>query len=395
MSCTARQKFIWMACFLGFFAIFSTSVSKNPVLPLYAGTLGAGDTLIGCISAASPLAGVLLSFPLGFLSDKLGRRGLIRFSGLILILAPLLYLFVSDPLWLIPVRFLHGTATATLSPVISSAIAERFGSQKGLLMGTYSSATLMGRTAAPLIGGAILTLFAFLPGTGAYHLVYLIAFSAGIPAFILALCYREDPHHQGTIAALSPRDLITSFLSLLKNKNLRRACVSQTATYFCFGSFETFLPLYLLSFGVPAWLTGLIFGLQVLVLAVTKPWFGRHADTGRPLLQISAGLFITGLAIAAVPFTQSIPVLIAVSILFGIGMSLSTIAANVYAADAAQKNQTGASLGALASLMDIGHSSGPLICGILVAAGGWIAGFITCGVLAFLTAGYVLTGNRN
>ena len=32
---------------LGFFAIFSTTISKNPVLPLYVQAIGAGDTVIG------------------------------------------------------------------------------------------------------------------------------------------------------------------------------------------------------------------------------------------------------------------------------------------------------------------------------------------------------------
>jgi len=43
---------------LGFFAIFSTTISKNPVLPLFSQALGAGDAVIGLIAAVSPLAGV-------------------------------------------------------------------------------------------------------------------------------------------------------------------------------------------------------------------------------------------------------------------------------------------------------------------------------------------------
>ena len=122
---------------LGFFAIFSTTISKNPVLPLFSQALGASDAVIGMIAAVSPLAGILFSFPVGVLSDHLGRRKLLIASGLVFLSAPVLYLFITDPFWLIPVRFFHGTATAILTPVISAIIAERFPEKKGEMLGQY------------------------------------------------------------------------------------------------------------------------------------------------------------------------------------------------------------------------------------------------------------------
>jgi len=130
---------------LGFFAIFSTTISKTPVLPLFSQAMGAGDALIGLIAVFSPLAGILFSFPMGVLSDHLGRKRLLVASGAVFLLAPFLYLLVSDPAWLIPVRFFHGTATAILGPVVSAIIAERFPVRKGEMLGQYSSATLVGR----------------------------------------------------------------------------------------------------------------------------------------------------------------------------------------------------------------------------------------------------------
>src|SRR5512136_1370806 len=108
------RRLMYYLFLLGFFAIFSTTISKNPVLPLFSQALGANDTIIGLIAMFSPLAGILFSFPVGVLSDQLGRKRLLIVSGIIFLLAPLLYLFITNPLWLIPVRFFHGTATAIL-----------------------------------------------------------------------------------------------------------------------------------------------------------------------------------------------------------------------------------------------------------------------------------------
>ncbi len=289
-----QKKFIVYFCIIGCFAIFSTTISKNPVLPLYAASLGANDAYLGLIAAVSPLAGILFSFPVGLISDRLGRRKLLIVSGCIFLTAPLLYLLITDPVFLIPVRFFHGLATAILGPVVGAAIAEKFGSRKGVMMGTYSSATLVGRTAAPLIGGAIITLFALTPGFTAYHMVYLAAFCAAVPVFILILFFR-DTH--GSVQKVTFADFTNSLKTFLSNKGLRAASTAEMITYFCFGTFETFLPVYLLLIGVPAWQTGIIFAVQVVVIALTKPFFGRRADTGNPQKQIAAGMLLTGLSL--------------------------------------------------------------------------------------------------
>ncbi len=151
ISSVADRRTMYSIFLLGFFAIFSTTISKNPVLPLFSQALGAGDAVIGLIAAVSPMAGILFSFPVGVLSDQIGRRRLLIVSGAIFISAPLLYLFIYDPIWLIPVRFFHGMATAILGPVVSAMIAERFPERKGEMLGQYSSATLIGRTLAPLV----------------------------------------------------------------------------------------------------------------------------------------------------------------------------------------------------------------------------------------------------
>jgi len=98
------RRMMYYLFLLGFFAIFSTTISKNPVLPLFSGALGADDTVIGLVSAVSPLAGILFSFPVGVLSDHIGRRRLLITSGVVFLVAPLLYLLITDPLWLIPAR---------------------------------------------------------------------------------------------------------------------------------------------------------------------------------------------------------------------------------------------------------------------------------------------------
>jgi MFS family permease len=373
-SLAVDRRAIYSIFLLGFLAIFSTTISKNPVLPLFSQALGAGDAVIGLIAAVSPLAGILFSFPVGVLSDHMGRRRLLIASGAIFLSAPLLYLLIFDPFWLIPVRFFHGMATAILGPVVSAMIAERFPDRKGEMLGQYSSATLIGRTIAPLAGGIIISFFVFYPGLVPYKIVYLAAALAAVPVLILTLLYREEK--PGRLAVLPFSAFKTSFVTFFTNWKLRATAFVDMATYFAFGAFETFLPLLLLSRGIGAYQTGIIFAVQVLVIALTKPVFGRIADRVDKRVQIVTGLLVLGASVAALPFGSSFAGFLLASSVLGLGMSLSTVATSAYVADIAQKEQLGASMGALSSIMDIGHSAGPLVTGVLIAGTSYGTGFL-------------------
>jgi len=371
---------VWYLFLLGFFAIFSTTISKNPVLPLFSQALGADDAVIGLIAAVSPLAGILFSFPVGVLSDHIGRKRLLIASGVVFLSAPLFYLFITDPLWLIPIRFFHGTATAILIPVISAVIAERFPDTKGAMLGQFSSATLLGRTIAPVIGGIIISYFVFWPGLIAYRSVYLVAAFAAVPVLIMTLMYHEDRSVTHDFVPLWR--FRESFVTFFSHAGLRATALVDMATYFAFGAFETFLPLVLASEGITAFQTGIIFAVQVLIIAGTKPFFGKLADRYDKRVQIAAGLIIIGCSVAAIPLVSSFTYFLLVSATLGLGMSLSTVATSAYVADIAHKEQIGASMGALSATMDVGHSAGPLVTGIIITAVGYTLGFFVSFLLA-------------
>ena len=386
----SRAAYILFA--IGFFAIFSTTIAKNPVLPLFSQALGAGDAVVGLVAAVSPLAGILFSFPVGFLSDHLGRRRLLIASGAVFLSAPLLYLLITDPFWLIPIRFFHGTATAILGPVIAATIVVRFAGRKGEVLGQYSSATLVGRTLAPLVGGAIISFFAVYPGLVPYRAVYIAAAVAAVPVLALILLYLEETPAPLTVLSFSA--FRRSSVAFFANRRLRATALADMATYFAFGAFETFLPLVLLSQGMGAYQAGVLFAAQTLIIAATKPSFGRLSDRVDRRIQIVAGLLILGCAVAAIPFAPGFFAFLLVSALFALGMSLSTVATSAYVADVAEQEQMGASMGALSSIMDIGHSAGPLVTGIIVAAGGFGPGFFASFLIAVLACGFFVLSVR-
>lgn len=122
----------------GFFAIFSSTASKSPVLPLYAVHLGASPMEVGVVAAVSTLAGILFSIPAGVLSDRWGRKTMLLVSGLIFASAPLLYLVAASIFQLGVVRFYHGLATAIFVPVAMAYVSELHETSKGEKLGWFS-----------------------------------------------------------------------------------------------------------------------------------------------------------------------------------------------------------------------------------------------------------------
>jgi MFS family permease len=379
------RKILFYLFLLGFFAIFSTTISKSPVLPLFAQALGSGDATLGLISAVSPFAGILFSFPVGAMSDKIGRRRLLIVAGVVFVIAPLLYLFISDPLMLVPVRFFHGLGTAILGPVAAALLVDRFPGRKGEVLGQYSSATLVGRTLAPLTGGFIISYFAVYPGLISYQVVYFVAFLAAIPAFAITLLYSEKDRHD--IVFMQFKEFSRSFKTFFGDRVLRATALVEMATYFSFGAFETFLPVFLFDRGFAAFETGIIFAVQVVLMAVTKPLFGRVADRVDKRFQIIAGLFMIGVSVAVIPYFTHFYAFLVLSVTAGFGLSLSTVATGAYTGEIAAKKEIGASMGALSSTMDIGHSLGPLITGLIIGYTlSYQAGFMAGLVLTLFTA---------
>ncbi len=374
------KNIIFYISLIGFFGIFATTISKNPVLPYFVKSLGAGDQVLGLISAVSPFAGIIFSFPVGVLSDKIGKRLMLIIAALIFLSAPLMYLFITNAWWLIPVRFFHGMATAILGPIASTIIAEAYDNNKGEKLGIYSSATLIGRTLAPLAGGAIIAFCAAQGELFSYRAVYFTAFLISIPVVLCAFLVKTGDTAVKKSIALN--EFFISFKYIIGNKMILATALVDLSTYFSFGIFETFAPGYLKTAGYRPEIVGLIFSLQILSIALTKPLFGKLADKIDKRIQIALGLCILGFSVAALPFVTSFASVLTVSMLFGLAMSFSTVATSAYVADVAKKEQLGASMGALSSIMDVGHSTGPLIAGTVITFLSLKAGFFSGFVLA-------------
>ena len=366
---------------VGLFAIFSSTMSKNPALPLFAKDLGASEADIGFIAAASTIVGVISSLPAGALSDLYGRRRVILAATLVFASAPFLYLLVGTPGQLAAVRVYHGFATAIFGPVAMALVADLFQIGRGEQMGWYSSATLVGRAAAPFVGGSILAIAAMLGmGLGGFRVVYVVCGIGGLIALYGAWRLPIDNRTRGgaTFGETWVK-LRAGLRDVVRSRPILATSASEAIQYFSYGALETFLPLFAVyALGLSTVEVGTIFLIQVLTTALSKPLFGRTSDRVGRRPMIALGLVVSALALGLVALMSalgsgsqvaSFGLLLVAGAIYGLGLSVVTSSTSAYVSELAKAGHYGSAMGVLSTMMDLGHSTGPMAMGLLVVVG--------------------------
>jgi MFS transporter, DHA1 family, multidrug resistance protein len=349
---------------MGGLAIFSSTMSKSPALPLFAGSLGISDREIGFIAAASTVVGIVISFPAAILSDIIGRRRLLMISAFVFATAPFLYLFVSSVLALVLVRMYHGIATAILGPIAMAAVADTFSERRGERMAWYSSATMVGRFLAPMLGGALIF-------GNSFQWVYIADGIIGMMAFTAAILipFPKKIVSVTTETKTEKRHYGKEIVAIVTHGGILSTSLIEAVQYFAYGAIETYLPRYLKENSSFSPLQiGSLFTAQIIVAALTKPIMGRISDKYGRIQVIVGGLLLGGTTTLFLGFTTNYIIIMVLITLFGLSLATVTASTGAFVADLSKASNRGSAMGMLSTIMDIGQSLGPIVTGMLVSA---------------------------
>jgi MFS family permease len=352
-------------------------MAKNPALPLFIRSMGVPISMVGFIAAASTVVGIVVSLPAGILSDIIGRRRVILMAAIVFATAPFLYLLITLPWQLVLVRIYHGLATAILGPVAMAAVADTFEKGRGERMGWYSSATMVGRFLAPFVGGILIF------GED-FRWVYLADGFAGVLALVAAIRLPLTTKTSGSVWEALKRErgkYGQEIAFVFRHFGILATSVIEAVQYFAFGCLETFLPIYLNEkLGYPAWKIGLLFTAQILAATFTKPIMGRLSDRYGRIPMIVSGLALGGITTGTMLLSSNYLVILVLIAIFGLGLATVTASTSALVADLSRSQSRGSALGILSSIMDIGHSSGPMVTGVLIGVSSYRMAFGIVGV---------------
>jgi DHA1 family multidrug resistance protein-like MFS transporter len=352
-----------LICTVGIFCFISYNMVRMPALSLFAESLGASPERIGLIVSVSTLTGVLLKLPSGALSDIYGRRFLLRIGVVAFGLPPFLYPFITDLDALTALRFLHGLATAIFAPSALATVAELYRERRGAALGTYTACTQSGSLLGPFLGG-------YLIHAAGFSTAFVTAGIFGCIGMVLFYSLHLDVavpqrKEQGAVVVLS--EMWKGFAAVAKNNKVLITSMTDAAKMIANGALMAFLPLYGVSAGLNPGEVGLLFSVQAGTSFFAKPIMGRISDrVGRQPL-IILGLFICAGTFVCIPYVSMFPFLLMLSAGFGFGEAVVSSSSSALVADSSEFKRLGAGMGMQGTIMDIGHASGPLLAGLLIA----------------------------
>jgi MFS family permease len=127
-----------------------------PILPLFVRHGGGSYFEVGLVTAVFWAAGLAVRYPVGKLSDRIGRKGLILGSQLVYAGATATFALSPSPLWFIALRAVQGGAAGAASVLALAAVADFVPVQRrGRAYGSLTGANMAGTIVGPLVGASL------------------------------------------------------------------------------------------------------------------------------------------------------------------------------------------------------------------------------------------------
>lgn len=244
----------------------------GPVRILYAESRGASLAIISAMASAFLISNFAAQYPAGWLADRWGRRRLMAAGLLVQALLSLAYIFISDPVLFVALRFVEGLAGAAILPSARALIADAVApEQRGEAYGLFGAFFNAGFLIGPALGG-------FLAATG-----YTSAFIAAVACRLVALAIviaLVPQVMEGNSASRTARSTIR--LRELFGLPLVGAYVLAFGDYLYLGFDLALMPLWMHDhLGATTTLIGLAYVAWAAPSIILSPIGGRVADHAR------------------------------------------------------------------------------------------------------------------
>jgi MFS family permease len=344
--------------------------SVVPALPSMRDDLGLTEAQVGLFMSAYFLPSIVLALPAGLLADRYGRRavftgGLVVFGTCGLVMT----VFHESFTFLIAARAVQGAGFAAVLPLTMTLIADaRVGGDQVKGQSHRSVAMKVGETLGPLFGGLLILITWYAP----------LALQSG--ALILAaVAYHQVPTGRTTGKSMgkSMGALLTQF------KRLRFALLQSLAFFrffFKFG-FLTFLPLLAVDSGIMTdtesggALTVSAAAALVIAAVMSKRSMKRPSS-----FMLGLNLVIVGVSLVMIGVADSVWLLVAGAIIFGLADSAVSIIYSAVITQAVEDDLRATFVAANGAIRNIGKFTAPVAVGLISVFASLATTFVVLGI---------------
>ncbi|MEW6720894.1 MAG: MFS transporter [Thermodesulfobacteriota bacterium] len=358
--------------------LYLGSYMRIPLVPLLAGRLGASTSEVGWIGAASMFAAAFLSFPLGLMSDRIGRRLLILSGVAVSCMTSVLLPAARAPLHIGLIYLFSGVGLACFSPAMMSHVADivpaRF---LGRAYGWYTAAIYAGMALGPGIGGAIGS-----RGFGAAFAASALIVGSAIPLFFLRIGPRSDK----STRARSGGSPLPDLREVVRTPAVLACWTTTFFSSYAWGSLLSFFPLYARDAGISLVHTGLIFTAQAATNALFRIPAGHMLDRGgERRLFFLGGTTLFGSCIALTgAFRGEFPLYLLFAAV-GASMAVTFTAVGTVLSESVAIRVRGLAMGGYNTCIYGGFMASAAVTGIVMERWGYAAGFASAGLACIVS----------
>ncbi len=347
----------------------------GPVLPTLQGVFTVTDAQVGLVLTAYTAPGIVLAPFVGLVSDRVGRRR---------VLVPLLVLYgvagasivtaeTFDRLLLL--RFLQGVGASSLITLAVTLIGDYYdGRQRGEVVSVNSSVIGVGAAVFPALGGALVVVHWTAP---------FAFFGVSLVVALVALVVLDEPSvkRSTTFSAYVDR-----FGTVVRDRRVVGMYGAALATYVLFyGGVLTAIPLLLDDrYGLSGLQIGLLLAVTSLASATIASQNVNIGDRASVTSILGAGFLAFGLAFLGIWGTDSVPVIGAMLLVFGVGIGLTMPSIDRTLVGIVASEQRASVLGLESSMIWLGQTIGPVLfpvlaTDVLAGRGGYVQLFFLFG----------------
>ncbi|HZU67764.1 MAG TPA: MFS transporter [Ktedonobacteraceae bacterium] len=258
-----------LAVSLTVFAAYTGSGMVGTVRVLYTESRGASLALISLMGSVYLISTFAFQYPIGWLGDRWERKQILILSLLAQAMLTGLYLYVTDPVMFIVLRFFEGIAAAGMLPCARAMITETVSvEQQGEAFGLFGAFFNIGFLLGPGIGGILAV-------TG-YTSTFVVAIIFRLIAIVLLLTLIHTQRQQKKIVE---RITTTTSYKMLFTPALIGAYLIAFGNFLYMGFEITLFPLWMHDhLGASVAVIGFAFMAWSVPNALLAPLGGRVAD---------------------------------------------------------------------------------------------------------------------
>jgi MFS family permease len=333
-------------------------VGSRMTTTLFALRLGASEFTVGVLVALFAVLPMFLSVSAGRLVDRLGpRRPVAGALGALAVAAALPFLFPS-----VTALYFSSTLIGTSFMFLHIAMNSVFGAygtpeQRAINFSWLALGFSISNSIGPLVAGYAIEGFG--------HAGAMLTLAAFPVIALVLLLRRKRPLPR---PERGPQGRASGVMDLLRLPGLRHTFIVSGLLAMGWDLYSFLMPLYGTRIGLAAGTIGVVMATFALATFIVRLFMTMLIRRLRQWLLIASAMTVAGLAYLLFPFVESVPLLIALSFLLGLGLGASQPVIMAILYESSPPGRQGEAVGIRTTMLNGSHTLIPLASGAISAA---------------------------